>query len=167
MELFVENISGIKRYLSPKQSYNILLGGLAVFFISLFFAWAKATSAITNLQDTGVSSGWSEKAYFDVLPFLYVASLVLRGKKLTILNALIEGAISFALLIYNNILNKSGWQETVSDPRWPSLPDRYNLGSDYGIGFWIGLLSLVALFLASIAWAAHGDASETGNKKQG
>lgn len=170
-DVFIDNISEIKNIISKKSAYNITLLSVILFGISLFLSWSQATST-ENLRDSGISSGWSEQAYFCIIPLLFVALVIFSGKIVSIGSSVGSFVASIALLVYNNIINRTTWNETESRGTYTdygtymeSHKDVFNVGSDLGIGFWIGLISLFALGISAIAWSVHtyNDKEESNN----
>jgi len=161
---FINNISEIKKYISKKTSYNGSIFLTILYILSLFFAWCKAPSNI-NLNDTGVSSGWEELAYINILPLLFIVFKIIKNEKVSINKTIIASFLSLLLFIYNNVINKSVWNNTESETyRFSDNPftapttvssHTYDVGSDFGVGFWIGMVSIILIILCSISWSFH------------
>ena len=154
-----ENLSFLKDKISQSSAYIGILSGFIVYFVSLFFSWAEARSGL-EVSDTGSSSGWDEGAYVAVLPLLYVLYLVIKDKTLSVKAPIISGALSLALLLILNVQGRTTWIHRSGALGWRQS----DVGSDLGIGFWIGLLSLATIIVCGISWALHQGAPKYGSK---
>ncbi len=151
---FIDNISSIKTKISKKQAYLGATISIAVYLISLFFAWSQARSGV-DVSDSGSSSGWSEAGYIAIAPLAYVFYKVFKDKIISVKMTIILSSVSIALLFFDNVVERSHW---AVGPQYGGILaplSGANVGSDLGFGFWIGLISMLALVICGVAWAFH------------
>ncbi len=151
---FKDNISFVKEKISKNNAYFGVLSGFIVFFISLFFSWSQVRSGV-DTSDVGSSTGWAESGYISIMPLLYILYLVIKDKKITVGRTIIMGSVSLILILVNNVSGRTTWIQRSGI----FGVDKNNLGSDLGIGFWIGLFSLITIILCGISWAFHTEDS--------
>ena len=139
----VESLQILQKKISKNNAYLGVLIGFAVFAFSLFLSWANVPAG-RLASDGGASSGWGEMAFLAILPLACSLYPVIRQQSVALKSLLINIAIAFALLGYNNVINRSTWQRYSQ-----------NWGSDLGAGFWIGLIAIIAISACGIAWSLH------------
>ena len=152
MSSIVQNLGVLQHKINKNTAYLGVLIGFAIFAFSLFLSWANIPAGMMA-KDGGASNGWSELAFLALLPLGFALYPVFLNRSVSLNSLLTNIAISFGLLGYNNIINRSAWHNAYG-----------NMGSVMGAGFWIGLLAMVAISACGISWALHttdgdGDAS--------
>lgn len=145
------NLSGefLKTRISLSHAYIGVCGGFALFLFSMFFPWVTARIGI-SVNDGGESSGWAECAYLSAIPLLVIAYPIIIRKATELMPTFICVGLALSLLISVNIVNRSRW----------AYRD-YDYGSSLGLGFWFGLISLVAISVSAISWALHTQNKDT------
>ena len=139
----------IPTIISANAAYIGCIAGFPVFAFSMFLPWATIPSGL-RASDSGVRSGWEEFAFLALLPLFIACHPIVKKQIISLSNIGINTAIAFCLLAYNNIIGKTSWHSNGED--W---------GSDFGSGFWIGLLSMIAITICATAWALHYPETET------
>lgn len=156
---FEENIAFLRERITVRAAYLGVVGGFALFFFSLFLAWAKARTTY-DVIDSGISTGWAEAGYISAMPLLLVLYKTLKGRTINVRLAALLLAISIGLLIFTNIVSRTTWASSTQcsdgDCAWG-----HNFGSDLGSGFWIGLVSILVIGTCGLAWSLHKADLET------
>ena len=160
LEAIIENLEILKSKISKNGAYLGVLGGFGVFAFSLFLTWSKIPSGM-EAMDGGAVSGWSEKAYWAIVPLVISLFPVFIQRAVWIKTLLVTIVLSFGLLGYNNVLHRTSW----GTPRnYATLTPGSNFGSDLGVGFWFGLIAIAAVAVCGIAWALHTRGQTSGGK---
>lgn len=148
MTTIVDSLESLRDKVSKNHAYLGVLVGFSIFTFALFLSWSSIPAGMMA-RDGGTSSGWNEKGYLAIFPLVLALYPVFLQRAVILKNLLINIIIAFALLGYNNVMNRSMWQNYYN-----------NLGSDMGAGFWIGLMSMIALSVFGIAWSLHTSENE-------
>ncbi|MDP2367418.1 hypothetical protein [Rhodoferax sp.] len=138
-----DSLGVFKQKISKHNAHLGVLVGFGVFAFALFLPWASIPAGLMA-RDGGSVDGWSESAYFALVPLALALYPVFLHRSVQLKTLLINIAIAFALLGYNNVANRNIWQNAYG-----------NMGSIMGAGFWLGLLALVAISVCGIAWSLH------------
>jgi hypothetical protein len=139
----IENLEVLKHKISKNTAYLGVLVGMGIFAFSFFLSWASIPTG-QMARDGGSVTGWSEKAYLALFPLAFALYPVFLQKSVQLKNLLINIVIAFALLGYNNVANRTTWNNNYG-----------NMGSTLDVGFWIGFLAMVAISACGIAWSLH------------
>jgi hypothetical protein len=139
----IENLEVLKHKISKNTAYLGVLVGIGIFAFSFFLSWASIPTG-QMARDGGSVTGWYEKAYLALLPLAFALYPVFLQKSVQLKNLLINIVIAFALLGYNNVANRTTWNN-----------DFGNMGSSLDVGFWIGFLAMLAISACGIAWSLH------------
>lgn len=142
--IFVESLGVLRHTISRNNAYLGVAIGFSVFAFALFLPWASIPVGLIA-NDGGSVIGWKEGAYFAIFPFVFALYPVFLHRTVSLKNLLANIVISFALLGYNNVINRTTWHSRYSE----------NLGSDLSVGFWIGLMAIVAISVFGLAWSMH------------
>lgn len=145
MKLVVENLDVIRQKIGRSHAYLGILGGFCAYGFSLFLPWAHIPTGMLA-RDGGSTNGWKEMAFFAIIPLVFALYPVFIRKSVSIGNVLVNIVIAFALLGYNNVINRTSWFGGYGT---------VDMGSELGVGFWIGLASIFTVSLCGIAWALH------------
>ena len=143
MDSITDALGALQLKVSKQQAYLGVLIGFGVFAFALFLSWSSIPTG-QMARDGGGSTGWSEKAYLAIFPLILALYPVFRQQAVQLKTLIINIAIAFGLLGYNNIINRSSWHNNFG-----------NMGSTLDAGFWLGLLSMVAISVLGTAWALH------------
>ena len=136
-----------KEHVSRKNAYLGVFGGSGLFVFALFLPWASVRLGIYAI-DGGSANGWSDGAFWSVIPIAPAIFRAMRARKAFKLNTvLICVAASFIILSYNNIIHRAQWS-SVSRP-WEVS------GSDLDVGFWLGTMALLVISGCLISWTLH------------
>ena len=139
----IQNLRVFQNKIDRNTAYLGVLIGFAVFSFSLFLSWASIPNGMMAV-DGGSTTGWHELGFLALLPLGLALYPVFLNRSVDLKNLLINIAIAFALLGYNNVINRASWHNAYG-----------NMGSAMGAGFWIGLLSMLAISACGIAWTLH------------
>jgi hypothetical protein len=142
----VESLGVLRHKISRSNAYLGVLIGFAVFAFTLFLSWSSIPVG-QQAADGGTSTGWNEKAYLALFPLALALYPVFLQRTVHLRNLLINVAISFALLGYNNVINRSTWHSVDNASN--------NFGSTLDSGFWLGLMAMVAISVFGVAWSLH------------
>jgi hypothetical protein len=167
MNALIDSLAPLKSRISEKSGYLGVVIGLAAFSFSLFLPWASIPAGI-SATDGGSSSGWSELAFFAVVPLSgLLLSIFGMRKPIRPKTTLISVLVAFAVLGFNNIVNRSTWQRPFSViPGTDSYITHANFGSSLDIGFCLGLIALTAVCVFGLAWSLHKAASAAPQSEQ-
>lgn len=149
----VENLSFLQDRITRRGAYLGVMAASGVFLVSLFFSWTQVRAGV-SAADTGSRSGWAEAAYVAALPLLFVVYSVFKDRSLAVKPALVLGAAALVILMFNNVLNRTTWVGVQYMGLITQNAGR-DMGSELGIGFWLGLLALVVISVCGISWAFH------------
>jgi hypothetical protein len=149
MKPIVEGLEVLRHKISKNGAYLGVLIGFAAFAFALFLSWASIPSGQMAI-DGGTASGWHELGYLAIFPLALALYPVFLQRAVGLRNLLINIAIAFGLLAYNNIVNRSEWHDSIYTAQ--------NMGSALGAGFWIGLIAMVAISVCGLAWSLHTSA---------
>lgn len=150
VKAIADSLEFLKNKISKNGAFLGVVIGFAVFAFSLFLTWSSIPAG-SLARDGGASSGWRELAFLAVIPLVVALYPVLLQRAVGIKMVLINIVISFILLGYNNVINRSTWINGFG----------YNMGSDLGIGFLLGLIAITIISLCGIAWSLHTRSSAT------
>jgi hypothetical protein len=139
----IENLEILKHKIGKNTAYLGVLAGMGVFAFSFFLSWASIPTGQMAV-DGGSVTGWYEKAYLALIPLVFALYPVFLQKSVQLKNLLINIVIAFALLGYNNVANRTTWNN-----------DYGNMGSSLDVGFWMGFLAMLAISACGIAWSLH------------
>ena len=139
----IENLEILKYKIGKNTAYLGVLAGMGVFAFSFFLSWASIPTGQMAV-DGGSVTGWYEKAYLALIPLVFALYPVFLQKSVQLKNLLINIVIAFALLGYNNVANRTTWNN-----------DYGNMGSSLDVGFWMGFLAMLAISACGIAWSLH------------
>lgn len=142
----LESLDVLRTKISKNNAFLGVAIGFAALTFTMFLSWANIPAG-QRAVDGGESTGWQEQAFWAILPLAFALYPVFLQKAVHLKNLLINVAIAFALLGFNNVLHRSTWAEVDS----PSEV----MGSALGIGFWIGLLAMIAITVCGVAWSLH------------
>lgn len=143
MSAIVQNLGVLQHKINRNTAYLGVLIGFVVFGFSLFLSWASIPAGMMA-TDGGATTGWRELAFLALLPLGFALYPVFFSRSVDLKNLLISIVIAFALLGYNNVINRTSWHNAYG-----------NMGSAMGAGFWIGLLAMIVISACGIAWALH------------
>jgi hypothetical protein len=143
MKPIVEGLAVLRHKISRNGAYLGVLIGFAAFAFSLFLSWASIPSGQMAI-DGGTVSGWRELGYLAIFPLALALYPVFLQRPVGLRNLLINIAIAFGLLAYNNVAHRETWHNGYG-----------NMGSTLDAGFWIGLIAMVAISVCGLAWSLH------------
>lgn len=146
VDTLLEHLTVIRDKINVNHAFLGIVGGFCIYAFSLFLSWARIPTGMLA-RDGGASNGWSEHAYLAIIPLVAALYPVLQKRAVHIRPLLANIALSFLLLIYNNIVNRTTWAK--------GYLRQIEMGSDLGAGFGLGLLALLTISVCGIAWSLH------------
>lgn len=152
------NVSYVAEKISKSNAYLGVVAGLFIFFIALFFSWTQIRSGVAA-SDSGSSSGWSEAGYIAAFPLLLVLYFVVQNKSLSVKLAMISGIASISLLLIDNVMNRTTWVGNQYMGVISEMAGK-DVGSELGIGFWLGLCAILTVSACGLSWAVHTNNAE-------
>ena len=156
--VLTESLESIRRKMTLQTAYLGVLSGSVVFAFALFLPWASIPAGL-QASDGGSSSGWNEAGWLAYFPVLIPVVKVAMGYRPVRLSRLMLCILAtFGLLAFDNINGRTQWIRPFRAIDRNNIDFGANYGSSLDVGFWLGLLSLVAVAISLIAWTLHRSA---------
>lgn len=143
MQQVRSQLNFIKLNITSEQALWGVRISFGLFLLSCLLPWTTITPGKLS-SDSGSINGFMEKAIFAMIPLVFALSPMTKKKPVELHMVFINMGIAFALLAFNNIFHRSTWRNGFGD-----------LGSVLGSGFYLGLVSMLAVSVFGIAWSLH------------